>query len=479
MKILFVIYQLMYADCSALGYLSAIARQLGHRTFFCSLDRDDLLFTIDNLKPDVVGYSATVLGYNDMVRLNHEAKERYNFAAIMGGAHSTFSSETFEESGMDAFCIGEGDYAFRDFLIKLANGESYDDVENLVTRKKRNPVRPLITNLDELPMPDRDLTLANSYLRDTPKKTFFATRGCPFECAYCCNNYYHRLYKGKGSYVRRFSVDRIIREIEYVGQEYRMDFVKFGDDLFAAKADDWLVEFAEQYPQRIGRPFNCYLRLDTVTDSLLKLLQKAGCYSVSVSIDSTSQHVREKVLKRKFKSVDIREQLKKIRSYGIGVWANFMSAVPESTIEDEFDTIRLSKDAGLLFPAYSTTVPMKGTELYDYSVSEKYIDPGNHNYDMSGCYERSTLLCFSEKEKDIRYNVFLLGGIISKLPSPFNDIAIQIIKVVPPNMLFKKIHYLFDYYYLTRQIFNFKKDAIGVGREYNKNRFLFLKKGKQ
>ncbi|MDD2850945.1 MAG: radical SAM protein [Desulfuromonadaceae bacterium] len=476
MKILFVIYQLMYADCSALGYLSAIAKQLGHETSFCSLDRDDLLATVDLTKPDVIAYSATVLGYDEMVRLNGEARKKHTFTAIMGGAHSTFSSETFPQSGMDAFCIGEGDYAFRDFLVKVANGESFDDVANLVTRNKKNPVRPLIANLDELPMPDRDLTLANSYLRDTPKKTFFATRGCPFECSYCCNNYYHRMYKGKGAFVRRFSVDRLIREIEYVGAHYRMDFVKFGDDLFAAKADDWMVEFAEQYSQRIRRPFNCYLRLDTVDDSLLKLLQKSGCYSVSVSIDSTSQHVRENVLKRRFKQVDIKDQLKKIRSYGIGVWANFMTAVPESTIENELDTIRLSKEAGLLFPAYSTTVPMKGTELYDYCVTHKYIDPENHNYDMSGCYERSTLKCFSEKEKNIRYNVFLMGGIISKLPSPLHELAIQLIKVVPPNLLFKKMHYLFDQYYLTRKIFNFTKETIDLGSEYNKNRFLFLEK---
>jgi anaerobic magnesium-protoporphyrin IX monomethyl ester cyclase len=476
MKILFVIYQLMYADCSAIGYLSAIAKKLGHKTFFCSLDRDDLLSNIAQIRPDVVGYSATVLGFDEMVRLNRKAKKNHKFISIMGGAQSTFSSEKFAESDMDVFCIGEGDYAFRDFLIKLETGESYDDVENLITRNKRNPVRALIANLDELPMPDRDLTLANSYLRETPKKTFFATRGCPFECAYCCNNYYHRLYRGKGAFVRRFSVDRIIREIEYVGENYRMDFVKFGDDLFAARADEWMEEFSDKYPQKVSRPFNCYLRLDTVDDILLKLLRKAGCYSVSVSIDSTSERIREKVLKRKFRPVDIREQLKKIRSYGICVWANFMSAIPDSTLEDEFDTIRLSKEAKLLFPAYSTTVPMKGTELYEYCKEKKYIEPDHHNYDMSGCYEKSSLKCFSEREKNIRYNVFLLGGIISKLPSPLHELAIQMIKVVPPNILFKKLHYLFDQHYLTRKIFNFKKEAIELGSEFNRNRLLFMEK---
>lgn len=97
--------------------------------------------------------------------------------SIMGGPHPTFSPETFPESGMEAYCIGEGEYAFRDFLVKVEKGESFDDVENLITRNKTNPVRPLIRNLDELPLTDRDLILSNSYLKNTPKKTFFAARG--------------------------------------------------------------------------------------------------------------------------------------------------------------------------------------------------------------------------------------------------------------------------------------------------------------
>jgi anaerobic magnesium-protoporphyrin IX monomethyl ester cyclase len=94
-------------------------------------------------------------------------------------------------------------------------------------------------------------------------------------------------------------VVRLVQEIERVKSKYRMDFVKFGDDYFAMKADSWLEEFAEKYSKRIGIPFNCYLRLDLVTDDMLKLLKKAGCFSVHLGIDSTSMHIRNNVLKRR------------------------------------------------------------------------------------------------------------------------------------------------------------------------------------
>lgn len=34
MKVLFVVHQLEYAGCSAIGYLSAIAKQMNHSTVF-------------------------------------------------------------------------------------------------------------------------------------------------------------------------------------------------------------------------------------------------------------------------------------------------------------------------------------------------------------------------------------------------------------------------------------------------------------
>lgn len=453
MKILFCIYKLDFADHIAISYLSAIAKQLNHATYFCSLDSSDLAVEIKKVKPDIVAYSVNVSGYHKIIEAHEEALKVHEFVSIMGGPHPTYSPETFPESGMDAYCVGEGEYAFRDFLIRIDNKESFDDVANLITRKKINPVRPLIHHLDDLPPADRDLVLSNSYLRNTPKKTFYATRGCPFNCTYCCNNYYHELYKGKGPTVRRFSVERIITEIEEVKKKYNMRFVKFGDDCFAIKADQWVEEFAEKYSRRINIPFNCFLRLDTVSDHLLELLKKAGCYSVHLSVDSTSKDVRENVLKRKMRSDILLEKLIKIREYGIHTWVNYMLAVPGSTLQDDLDTIAFSRKGCVTYPSYSTTIPMKGTELYDYCTERGFIHADSHKSDMSGCTERTALSCFTEKEKDIRYNIYLLGALISKLPFPLYNVAIYLIKTIPPNKSFKMVRdYLYEYY-ITHKIF--------------------------
>jgi len=350
--------------------------------------------------------------------------------------------------------VGEGELAFEEFLLCVEQGRSFDDVPNLITANKRNDVRPLIGDIDDLPFPDRDITLTGTFLRDTPKKTFYATRGCPFSCSYCCNNYYKKLYQGKGRIVRRFSVERVIREIEFVRDRYRMDFVKFGDDLFAMKADDWLVEFAREYSRRIGVPFNCYLRLDRVDADLLGLLREAGCYSVHLSVDSTSEFIREKVLGRRMRKIDVVETLKLIHSFGINTWVNYMLAAPESTLADDLRTIAVNKKANVTYPAYSTTVPMKGTALYDYCLDHDLIDPDSSTNGLSGCSDVSTLRGWSIRERQIRFNIFLLGAIIAKLPRPLDWLATQMIKVVPPNRLFVKLRQRYYQYSIENRIFN-------------------------
>jgi radical SAM superfamily enzyme YgiQ (UPF0313 family) len=457
MKILFVIQQLDFADHIAISYLSAVAKELGHNTYFCSLRSNNLEKMVDNIKPDVLAYSANIMGFEELVEANKKAQFIHKCFSVMGGPQVTFSPETYEESGMDVYVRGEGEGAFRDLLERLENNLDYSDVENLITPKGINPLRNLISNLDEIPFPDRDLVLSNSWLKNIPKKTFYSTRSCPFSCNYCCNVKYHELYKNKGSLFRRFSVERVIREMEYVQSRYKMDFVKMGDDLFAMKADDWLKEFSEKYSKRIGKPFNCYLRFDRIDDEILTLLKKAGCYSVNLSVDSLSQHVREKVLNRSMRKVDIETELKRIKSYDINTFVNFMLAIPESTLEDDLNTIEVSKRAKVTYVNYTTTEPMKGTKLYDYCLEHKYIDKDTFVGDMTHMFQKSPLSCFSEKEKNIRYNIYALGCLVSKLPKPLRILGMWIIKTLPANKLFGFIRQCVYNYHIENKIFNFSK----------------------
>jgi len=452
MKILFVTANLGYSDNIGIAYLSAIAKLDGHKTFYCSIDKNDLILQIKQIKPDIVGYSVNIEGYEKIFKINKEAKSIFKFLSIMGGPYPTGNPGSLIESGADAYCIGEGEYAFRDILRNIQKKKSIDNIKNIVTLKNYNEVRPLIYPLDQLPMPDRDLILGSTFLSSTEKKTFMTSRGCPYACSYCCNNRINHLYKNKGKIVRRFSVKRIIDEIKDIRSKYTMKFIKFDDDCFAFKVDDWLKEFCNSYKESIGLPFNCILRLDLVTEELLDLLKDAGCVSVHLSIDSISKHVRDNIFKRKMNS-DIKSKTLLIRSKGIDTYANFMTAAPESTIEDDLSTIRFAKECRLTYPAFTTTIPLKGTDLYDYCYDHNLIDI--YDKDLS-FYAPSKLSCFSKKEQEIRFNVNLMGAFLTKMPIPIDIIGVQLLRIIPNNKFFKKMYKFMYNHYMTKRIYRVK-----------------------
>ena len=130
-----------------------------------------------------------------------------------------------------------------------------------------------------------------------------------------------------------------------------------------------------------------------------------------------------------------------------------MLAVPESSLQDDLDTMDISKRGKVTYAHYSTAVPMKGTQLYDYCVEHNLIDTSSYQGDMNGCSEQSLLSCFDEKEKKIRHNIYSLGAVIPKLPFPLDKIAIWLIKVVPPNNIFRKIRDRVYAYHITHTIF--------------------------
>lgn len=248
-------------------------------------------------------------------------------------------------------------------------------------------------------------------------------------------------------------MENLLKEIEYVKSRYTMNFVKFGDDCFALRSDEWLMQFAEEYPKRIGIPFNCFLRLDTVTEDLIQTLKRAGCHSVHLSLDSASQTVREKVLGRNFRNIDVVATLKLFDQYGIKTWLNFMLAAPDSTFEDDLESIKICRSVHVSYPAYSTTVPMEGTTLYQDCLVRGLIDPATHHSDMAGCSQESGLLCFTKKDKRRRYNIYLLGAAVSKLPSPFYQLGMFAIKHIPPNPLFHLIRDKLYTHYIENVIF--------------------------
>ena len=121
MHLLFIVRQI---DNEPQGILliSSVLKQAGHRTSLVVATEEDPLAAARRLRPDVVGYTVYTGMHDYYLELNRQIKAEMPVFSIFGGPHPTFFPEMINEPGVDAICIGEGEYATVDLLNALQSG---------------------------------------------------------------------------------------------------------------------------------------------------------------------------------------------------------------------------------------------------------------------------------------------------------------------------------------------------------------------
>ena len=249
----------------------------------------------------MVAFSAKTGEHKYYIAANDSVKAVSNrIFTVMGGPHTTFFPGIIAEHPFDALCVGEGDDAWPELLDAIERNGPIDKIPNIVTRANfRSGVTPVIrprrTTLDDLPFLDRELFYSRTRLGKFPMRSFMAGRGCPYKCAYCFNREYNLLYKCKGPLSVRMNVGRVVEELKELKMRYPTQFIKFYDDIFVLKDDDWLDEFSVRYAKEVGLPFHCLMRANLLTEPVLLKLKRAGLASLSMSIESGNEYIRNSV----------------------------------------------------------------------------------------------------------------------------------------------------------------------------------------
>ncbi|MBU1172970.1 MAG: cobalamin-dependent protein, partial [Proteobacteria bacterium] len=250
-----------------LAHLFGVLKYGGHQVSLHHVKKppkkEEMLAMISRESPDIIGFT-TMSNQVEYVKLwSRWIKDVFDIPIICGGVHATLNpEELLSMESIDAVCVGEGEQAILDNNFR----EPY----------------PLIENLDELPFPDYSLFDCDRILK--AKNGNFAvivSRGCPYQCSYCCNHALMEKQKGLGKYFRCRSVGSVLSQLEQLVSEYPIRSFSFADDIFGINME-WAMEFCERYPGRIGLPFECNLRVEMVNRELLSMLRNAGCAMVEM-----------------------------------------------------------------------------------------------------------------------------------------------------------------------------------------------------
>jgi len=453
MKILFILKSEDFLVPIGLCAISAVARHEGHQVYLSEMNSEDPLERIAKLKPDVVAYGSLSGESKHYVRLNQKLKERFpNVFTIMGGPHATFYPELVHNTTLDAICVGEGEEAFADVLRSLSSSNKVDGIPNIFTQADTSfTVRNLVEDLDSLPFPDYSLLYDNTEMGKYPLKGFMASRGCPYNCTYCFNSAWRKIYNGRGKVVRRHSVDYVIEDIRQVKERWPLSNIKFQDDIFTYRADEWLEEFSRKYKHHIGLPFFINTRYDLLTEDMVKLLKYARCHTISMSIESGNPQIRREMLKRRISDEQIITAHRLCEKHGIYTYTNCIFGLPGTTIADDIQSLDLCLKSRVTWAEFPIFYPYPGTELGDRATNLGMYTP---DYDKmhTSCLSVSPLNCFSDKEKNIQRNLAVLASVAVVLPWLRNLIVNRLI-YWSPNRFFTFAYWLVKSYIVRRKLY--------------------------
>ncbi|MCD6520534.1 MAG: radical SAM protein [Anaerolineae bacterium] len=424
MRILFVYSDISGAEhygakkfYSGLGLISAVLRQEGHETALLYLQREEerekFLAAVEAASPDLVAFSTTTHQFPYIARYASYLKEAHpELLRVCGGIHPTLVPEEVVACGVfDVVCVGEGEYPLRDLVERLERGQDYTHVENLWIRRGeeviRNPMRPLIANLDELPFADRELFDYEEMLRENDGWVdMMSGRGCPYNCSYCCNPALRERYRGLGRYVRFRSVEHVIGEIRALSQRYAIKVINFQDDIFTLDRR-WTIEFCEAYKAEFDYPFWINSRVERILDEeMVKALAEAGCEGLRIGVENGDEQLRITVLKRTMSNEQIIEAFRLLRRYGLKTYTCNMIGVPGETPETIQKTIDLNRQLKPDEFQFSVFYPYPMTELYDICVQQGLIKPGA---ELTSYYSKQSVLnlpTLSEEELAKGYERF-------------------------------------------------------------------------
>jgi len=356
-----------------------------------NLTNRDILKTLSEKKPDIVGLSSFTIEAPQMHSIASDIKkEMKDIIIISGGPHpSADPARVLSDRNIDFIVIGEGEETIKD-IIKVYKGElDISDVLGAGFRNNGNSVingsRPYIEDLDALPLPSWDLINMKAYFnlprllilyKHREYMPILTSRACPYRCVYC-----HKIF---GKRFRARSPENVMKEIDTLYYQYGIREFEVFDDVFNClreRAKKILRMFVERGLDATLQ-FPNGLRGDLIDDELIYWLKKAGAFRLSIAVETASPRLQQ-YIKKYIKLDRIKPTVKKLTRVGINCHGLFMLGFPTETKSELHQTIKFAIDSNFDTASFFAVNPFEGTELADIARSLGYkfeALPENYDY---------------------------------------------------------------------------------------------------
>ena len=293
-----------------------------------------------------------------------KAKRAYHLAdwykeqgipVILGGIHASSMPEEAGKYG-NADVIGEGELVWEKLLSDF-------DQNNLKKFYKSSS----FINLDILPAIKWYLIEPARYQRPYMIET---SRGCPYNCEYCCSKFFGKQYRVK-------SLQSLINELSNIPGKH----VAFSDDNIIGLRDNALKFFKSIAEKNLEWSAQSTITIGN-DPTLLKAAAKSGCKVLVIGIDSVRSENFKIANKKSNQNFPIEDAIKNIQDHGIRIVGNFIFGFDADDERVFEETVRFCERSGIHAPFFWILTPYPDTGLYNRVALEgRIIDNDWNHYD--------------------------------------------------------------------------------------------------
>jgi anaerobic magnesium-protoporphyrin IX monomethyl ester cyclase len=381
-------------DCRALGY-----------------DDNEMLHEIGRRQADVVFFGSMIPAAGGAAQLNrfHDAmkriKETLPGTITVGGGlmYTAVPQKIMADHPQLDFAIvgvfGDNEYTLWELLEELKKSSpNFAGIHGLTYRKGDevvlNPARPLIQNLDELPMPAYDLFPMERYYGYSVIPNYneaVTSRGCEGACHFCYEWWLvdprnprdfssHRTRSGK----------KVADEMELLNKQYGVKALTFMDDDFNSDRQKMVDLVEELEKKNLDMSWFCLGRAQNfIRDAdLVPRLRKVGMYQVLIGIDGGTDEEIAEARKGPMKVgvKELRDLIQFLRKNDISTIATYLNGFWD---DDEGKVRQRAKAVDEIDPdivMIQLLNPIPGSPVYKKAVKDNVIEIDNLSlYDLEHC----------------------------------------------------------------------------------------------
>jgi len=348
-----------------------------------TLSLDEIKTELEEFNPGIIFFNSLIWEADFLHKITSISKNinRRVTTLVEGQLATLVKKYLLKDKNIDYVIIGEPEITGVELLSALETESDLSRINGIAFRENGeivlNKPREYIKNLDDISISSSawDLIDIKEYAKylswnGSTKERFYVpvltSRGCPFNCTFCCES------ELLGKRFRARSAENVFSEMLFLYKKYGVKEIHIFDSVFNCDVEraericnliiDSGIDFSLAFPHGI--------RADIMTEELITLLRKAGTYKLVYGIETANPRLQEKIGKN-LNIKHLKDIINKTAKSGIIVGGYFMLGFPTETYDEMLQTVDFALNSDLNLAYF-----FKVTRFDDIvEIYKSFLDP--------------------------------------------------------------------------------------------------------